>query len=124
MIATKTYSAMLYALADDIRYNNPIVTDAENVEEAAERLDLQTVKINVLKDQHEHLLTALEAAVQWAAPMAEAPVDARPNWFDLSRRAIARVKSYGQPEKQAKTETSVPAIVFFPAGSLGEEVEP
>ena len=31
------------------------------------------------------------------------------------------VKGYGQPEKSAKTE--VPAIVFFPSGSLGEDVE-
>jgi len=40
------------------------------------------------------------------------------------KAAIASVKgvqSHGQPEK--KPETSAPAIVFFPAGSLGEEVE-
>jgi predicted transcriptional regulator len=33
----------------------------------------------------------------------------------------ASVKSYGKPEKSAKTE--VQSIVFFPAGSLGEEIE-
>lgn len=39
----------------------------------------------------------------------------------VARKAIADDKCYGQAEKQAKTE--VPAIVFYPAGSLGEEVE-
>lgn len=34
---------------------------------------------------------------------------------------VDAVKCYGQAEKQAKTE--VPAIVFYPDGSLGEEVE-
>lgn len=34
----------------------------------------------------------------------------------------AEEESYGQAEKSAKTE--VPAIVFYPAGSLGEEVAP
>lgn len=32
-------------------------------------------------------------------------------------------EGYGQQEKQAETETAVPAIVFYPAGSLGEYVE-
>lgn len=39
-------------------------------------------------------------------------------------QVVDAVKCYGQPEKQAETETTVPAIVFFPAGSLGEEVAP
>lgn len=34
----------------------------------------------------------------------------------------AEDECYGQAEKSAKTETAVPAIVFYPAGSLGEEV--
>ena len=28
------------------------------------------------------LLAALESAVQWAAPMGDAPRDARPDWFN------------------------------------------
>jgi|JI10StandDraft_1071094.scaffolds.fasta_scaffold01019_18 hypothetical protein len=36
----------------------------------------------------------------------------------------AEDECYGQAEKSAKTETAVPALVFFPAGSLGEEVDP
>ncbi|MBS1143399.1 MAG: hypothetical protein H6R14_805 [Proteobacteria bacterium] len=30
----------------------------------------------------------------------------------------------GQPEKTLEIETTIPAIVFYPAGSLGEEVAP
>jgi len=36
-------------------------------------------------------------------------------------QVVDAVKCYGQPEKSAKTE--VQSIVFFPAGSLGEEIE-
>lgn len=35
-----------------------------------------------------------------------------------------RNERYGQPEKKAEIETAVPAIVFYAAGSLGEEVAP
>jgi hypothetical protein len=31
---------------------------------------------------------ALRQAVEWAGPMAEAPVDARPAWFDAARAAL------------------------------------
>lgn len=36
------------------------------------------------------------------------------------KRVLKAAESHGQPEKQP--ETSVPALVFYPAGSLGEEV--
>lgn len=36
-------------------------------------------------------------------------------------QVVDAVKCYGKPEKSAKTE--VQSIVFFPAGSLGEEIE-
>lgn len=47
-------------------------------------------------------------------------------WWDSAHEALEEFrgltnKSHGQPEKQP--ETNVPAIVFFPAGSLGEEVD-
>lgn len=32
---------------------------------------------------------ALTAAVEWAAPMADAPVSSRPDWFDMARKALA-----------------------------------
>lgn len=36
------------------------------------------------------LLKALIAAVEWGAPMSEAPKSSRPEWFDLARAAIAK----------------------------------
>lgn len=70
--------------------------------------------------------------------------------FDYMDAELDKLESHGQPEKQANTEpctkcntpdlcreygracdfglqlpeTSVPALVFYPAGSLGEEVAP
>jgi hypothetical protein len=41
-----------------------------------------------------------------------------------ARAAIASAKSYGHPDKSAENETTIPAIIFYPAGSLGEEVAP
>lgn len=49
MKETREYSQMLYALADEIRDQEGCVTEsAESVEEAAERLDAQTVTIKAL----------------------------------------------------------------------------
>lgn len=63
MTETREYSAMLYALADEIRREEGCVTtSAERVEEAAERLDLQTVRISVMAAQRADLLTALGVA--------------------------------------------------------------
>jgi hypothetical protein len=42
---------------------------------------------------------------------------------ELMNEISAAAQSYGEPEKSAETE-SAPAIVFFPSGSLGEEVTP
>lgn len=41
-----------------------------------------------------------------------------------ARAAIASAKSYGHPDKSAENETTIPAIIFYLAGSLGEEVAP
>ena len=51
----------------------------------------------------------------------------RPLGMDCDRKQWERVRalwsdSHGQPEKQPENETTRPAIVFYPAGSLGEEV--
>lgn len=58
---TRAISHMLYALADEIRGEEGCVTEsAENVEEAAERLDIQTITINVLQKQRDEIIAALE----------------------------------------------------------------
>lgn len=57
---TKAYSAMLYALADETRREEGCVTESpELVEQAATRLDVQTVTINELRRQHGALMEAL-----------------------------------------------------------------
>lgn len=50
-------------------------------------------------------------------------------WWDSANEALEQWREfccddecYGPPEKPAKTGTAVPAIVFYPAGSLGEDV--
>ena len=59
-VETKAYSAMLYALADEIRRDEGCVTESpKRVEDAAERLDEQTVMINELRRQRGELLNAL-----------------------------------------------------------------
>lgn len=59
MVETKTYSAMLYALADEIRREEGCVTESPDlVEDAATRLDEQTVIINELRRQNSDLLAS------------------------------------------------------------------
>lgn len=120
MIETRTYSAMLYALADEIDRKEGCVTEsAETVREAAERMDTQTVKINVLKKQRDELLEVMYR-------VEEDLIVGKSDDLTLAASigaAIATVKRYGQPEKPAKNETSVPAIVSYPTGSLGEVID-
>lgn len=60
MTETKAYSAMLYALADEMRCEEGCVTELpELVEQAATRLDEQTVTINELRRQHGVVADAL-----------------------------------------------------------------
>lgn len=60
MTETKTYSSMLYDLADEMRREEGCVTESpELVEQAATRLDEQTVTINELRRQRCELLNAL-----------------------------------------------------------------
>lgn len=60
MTATKTYSAMLYALADEMSREEGCVTESpELVEQAATRLDEQTVTINELRRQRGELLNSI-----------------------------------------------------------------
>lgn len=61
MANSKAYSAMLYALADEMRQKEGCVTESPDlVEEAAERIDYQTVMIRGFEIQREELLAALE----------------------------------------------------------------
>lgn len=137
MTETRTYSAMLYDLADEMRREEGCVTEfPEAVEEAAERLDEQTMAITVLLkairaarsriesdretlfDCHKDLAT--NTVTDEAGLHGLAEYDAALRVIDS---AIACTQCYGQPEKQAKTETSVPAIVSYPTGSLGEAID-
>ena len=57
---TKEYAAMLYALAAEMREEEGCVTESpELVEQAATRLDEQTVTINELRRQHGVVVDAL-----------------------------------------------------------------
>lgn len=59
---TKEYSAMLYALADEIEKEEGCVTEShEAVREAAQRMDELTVTIRGMEVQQEGLLAALES---------------------------------------------------------------
>lgn len=62
---TKEYSAMLYALADEIRREEGCVTEAaEEVEAAAERMDTLTVTIRGLEAQRARLLDVMDSAAR------------------------------------------------------------
>ena len=43
----------------------------------------------VVAAETETIRAALEAAVAWAAPMADAPKSSRPEWFDQARAALS-----------------------------------
>jgi hypothetical protein len=42
-----------------------------------------------LHTETQTLRAALEAALAWAAPMADAPKSSRPEWFDQARAALS-----------------------------------
>ena len=73
-VETKNYSAMLYALADEMRREEGCVTESpEIVEQAATRLDEQTVTINELRRQHGVLLDALHLALPFVEDCERGP---------------------------------------------------
>jgi len=75
-IPTKQYSAMLYALAKEMRDEEGCVTESDElVEQAAERLDTQTVTINVLTKQRTELLQAFNQAMS----KVESAISSHPN---------------------------------------------
>lgn len=175
---TKKYSAMLYALADEIRKEEGCVTvSARTVEEAAYRMDIQTVEINVITKQRDELLTVLELS-RSALDTCQETRFANVQMFNIqlvndalfkASSTIASVKGgllqpvdqnsqaengpdqikscgdsvhadgdfvvqgevslSGLDDQTISAATSdersgIPAIVFYPAGSLGEEVRP
>lgn len=70
MSETREYAARLYALAKEMRDEEGCVTESPDlVEAAADRLDAQTVTINVLRRQRDELLSALVAMVQEPQPL-------------------------------------------------------
>ena len=72
---TSHYSAMLYALADEIRNEEGCVTEsAEAVESAAERLDLQTITIAALKIHGAALLRVLQRIIEISDERPHAPI--------------------------------------------------
>ena len=77
MTPTKTLSAMLYELADDLVVAGLIDNSAE-VEQAAERLDTLTVTIRGLETQRDMLIEAAQAVIdRWDSPL----------WKDLPHTA-------------------------------------
>ena len=188
MKSSYEYSGMLYSLASEIRRDEGCVTkSAEQVEEAAERIDVQTITISVLTNQRDELLQAktsmtaqyhsdgatikrleeqsnglltvlinVRNALESVNEMGDGPIvdtiwyGPAETLFDYMDAELDKFESHSQPEKQAKTEprtkcntpnlcreygracdfglqlpeTSVPALVFYPAESLGEEVAP
>ena len=77
MIPTKTYSAMLYELSDELIAAGFTVNSAQ-VEQAAERLDTLTVTIRGLETQRDMLIEAAQAVIdRWDSPL----------WKDLPHTA-------------------------------------
>lgn len=166
MKQSREFSSMLYALAEEIRSDEGCVTtSADLVEEAAERLDTQTVTIRghqialiecrlasgadrnqklipfinylqSLKQQRDDLLEALEFARSKITdlhisagdgechyPMINDAIEnatvtcTKCNTPDLCREYGRACDPYDIPE------ISVPAIVSYPTGSLGEAID-
>lgn len=139
-IPTKAYSAMLYTIACEVRDNDGCVTVApERIEEAAERLDSLTIVIRGQKIQYDDMRASMLDTFSVAHRLALeleclllscTDTAATAKWWDSANEALDQWRDFcredanGQPEKQAKTEIiSAPALVFYPAGSIGEEVE-
>lgn len=76
-----------------VSFGMTVLLDPRNelVDPDADTLEVHP-KYQKALEQRDELLAALKAAVDWGAPMAEAPVDSRPSWFDVARSAIAKVQ--------------------------------
>lgn len=136
MIPSKVYSKALYELAEEIDKNEGCVTcSSVLVEGAAERIDMQTMTIRGLEIQRDELLAVLEKFIAWnkaypssriySAPAIRVIAKELDQIAEQAEAASASAKGINPVVKESlTTETYVPAIVFYPAGSLGEEVQP
>lgn len=90
---TKEYSAMLYALADELDAEEGCTTeDPETIREAAQRMDELTVTIRGMEIQHNGLLKAAEAVVdRWDTPLWK-DVPHTAEFINELRTAIANLK--------------------------------
>ena len=111
-VETKTYSAMLYALADELRkasQAHPVLASPLPLEEAAERLDALTVTIRGLELNLADLLAAVKAIEINADECLDfdectamlVPID---DYHRLIELADISINICGEPEKQAKTD--------------------
>jgi hypothetical protein len=84
------------------------------------------LRVSNIRKQRDDLLAALEKCrKELSAWMRDHGDDiGTREAVSEARAAIASAKSYGHPDKSAENETTIPAIIFYPAGSLGEEVAP
>lgn len=141
---TREYSAMLYALAQEIRDEEGCVTvSAEQVEDAATRMDTLTVTIRGLEIQRDKSLADAETLLAQGHRLAlelecllldTKDTAAVSKWWDSAQDALQDwrgcVQQSAENETQAiltrtdETQSAIQAIVFYPAGSLGEEVHP
>jgi hypothetical protein len=98
-------------------------------------LEIAGAKSNVefIAKQRDELLAALVNArncLESANEMGDGPIvdtiwyGRAETLFDYMDNAIASVKGNHSEQPLDMVETTAPAIVFYPAGSLGEEVQP
>lgn len=103
-------------LIDDLRSKiNPVYSAQAGTESYERRICAETIE--GLLSQRDELLAAMVKASDFIQPYNSA----RDLLVELDE-AIASVK--GTVKESLTPETTAPAIVFYPAGSLGEEVAP
>lgn len=100
-------------------------TDCAETDDGAIPL-FDKVAIRSIQKQRDELLAALrEISDDYADRFDLSSPSTNPGIkyvIENARAAIANAKHNGQHEKQPENESAAPAIVFYPAGSLGEEV--
>lgn len=108
MIETKTYSAMLYSMADELRKASPahpVLASPKPLEEAAERLDTLTVTIRGLEIQRDELAESMRnifpAAHRLALELEALLLSCNDNaavskWWDSAHEALEQWRQYCQ----------------------------
>lgn len=112
----KTIVEILYRLRLVTQQRDDLIANAKLINE----------QFIAIAKQRDELLAALRITRGNVASLGPAgainPYTPYREWLAMIDSAIAAAESNVQPEKPAETEK--PAIVFYPAGSLGEEVAP